>query len=247
MANGFRKWRMRMRMRRSKNGFAVSMFTVFLIGFGVCYYLLYTQSIISHQACRNAAIWLNGWFTFSSPLQLMGVAIVLIAYVWVFRLVSLSGLNRIETVLQGALIMALVVGFSAHKAALLPFGEPSHVQISKLVGFEWAIQFVEEHDAIWSFDHEAEWRYDYPPPPKVEFEENPRFDRRYDKRTSEIFRSKASPLLHEMAELKACYTEWDRAREQYSKDQETLRDYWEGFQNWYAFHKDEYERESDME
>jgi hypothetical protein len=243
MATGLRKWLHRRRARRAERHFAISSFTIFLLGFTLCYRLLHVQAIVFFEPCRNAAIWLGGWFTFSAPLQWIGVAIALCAYVWVFRLAAFSRLNRIETALQGVLILGLVVAFCAHKATLLPFGEPRHAQMSKLIMRDAHLYLVESDDLLRGRGPAAEeWPYEYPPPPQVEFEDHPRYYPKYNVSMAAIFKSRGSPLPSEMAALKTCYLEWDRALAQYPKDQETLNEYWRGFYNWYAFNRARYER-----
>ena len=246
MATGFRKWLRNRRVRRGERRFAISSFTIFLLGFTLCYRLLHAETLISYQECRNAAVWLEGWFTFSSPLQWIGVVIALCAYVWVFRLVAFSGLNRIETALQGVLIIGLAVAFCAQKALLLPYGEPSRAQMAALIMRDTPYL---RRAAPWRPERPGakEWPYDYPPPPKVEFAENPRYDPRFNKSVAAIFKSRGSPLPSEMAALEQCYREWDRAQAQYRKDQETLNAYWEGFYNWYAFNRERIENEQKQE
>lgn len=239
-----KKWRKTRRTRPKNVLLAISPFSIFLIGFGICLWSFYVVSLIAHVECRNAAIWLDGWFTFSSPLQWTGVIIVLAAYVWIFRIITLQKINIIETLFQGVLILALAIGLVTIKVTVLPYGDPSHRQVSKLANlyFPTAPRLVEEDEPVNLFPTDpTEWRYDYPPPPDVEFEEDPRFSREYNKTTFQIFRSKASPLPSEMEALRQCYMESDRAIKQFIKDRETLKEYWEGFYSWYALNREKYE------
>ncbi|MEO1136539.1 MAG: hypothetical protein AAFW68_08020, partial [Pseudomonadota bacterium] len=80
--------------------FAVSSFTIFLLGFGVAYWALLIFSITALIECGYGIIWLSGWFEFRSAFQWLFVAIGFIAVVWFLRLFTLQGANRFETMAQ---------------------------------------------------------------------------------------------------------------------------------------------------
>lgn len=216
---------------------AVSSSTIFLLGFGLVYWILLIFSLTVLTECGYGIVWLSGWFEFRSAFQWLFVAIGLIAVSWCLRLFTLRCANSFETAAQFVFILGLLLAALAQKAHFFPYGTPSQAHFDKVMQVisPSSLRLVEAQDFVMRFDED--WRYDYPKPPFSTWPEPPRWDKTLNKPLSEIFTSKDAPLYKEYVSLQACYTNYQEAEQQYVKDVEALDEYWAGFKEWYALNR----------
>lgn len=219
------------RLRRS---FAVSSFTIFILGFGLSYWIFHMFTMVMTVECEYAVIWVSGWFQFSSAFQWLAVAIGMCAVVWLMRVIILKDLNRLETLVQLVLILGLAAAFTTQKAYLFPYGTPSRDQVERFVSiFSPPLRLFEEQDNIKAYTIER-WKYDYPPPPFARLPEHPRRNNEFNLRMPEIFDDKHSPTRPDEFRMWNCFWDYRRAELQYTQDLKIWDEYWDGFDDWYA-------------
>lgn len=235
------KWIRERRKPRLKFSVAVSPFTLFLLGFGLLYWILLMFTTVVTVECAYAIIWISGWFDFASLFQLTAVAIGLCAALWLVRVIFLRSLNRIETIVQFVFILGLVAVLIAQKAYLFPYGTPSDAQVETVVQAVWRsdLRLVEEYDII--ADLTANWKYDYPPPPFASTPEPPWRHEPVNRRLPEIFEGKSSPTWKEYQRMFACYADYHSAVADYERDMKIWEEYWEGFGDWYVLNRWRYD------
>jgi hypothetical protein len=219
------------RMRRS---FAVSSFTIFLLVFGLVYWVLHVFTVTTIIGCEYAIIWLTGWRSFQAVFQWLGVAIGVTTIVWLLRVIMLRGLNRIETAAQFVFILGLVGALLAQKAYLFPYGTPSREQVERVVSiFSPPMRLIEEQDSLVVNPIEG-WKYDYPPPPFARAPEHPRWNEKLNLRLDEIFDKKRSSIWPDEIRMWNCFWDYRRGELQYTQDLKIWDEYWDGFDDWYA-------------
>lgn len=224
------------RLRRT---FAISFFTIFLLGFGLVYWILNVITVTaSFIECEYAFFWTWNWPKFVSAFQLFGAAISLSFLVWIVRLLVLNGKNKIESGLQLIFILSLAAAFAAQKAYLFPYATPSRAQMDRIISLisPSDIRLMEANDLIES-DFHSNWKYDYPKPPFSEAPEYPARNRKINRRLTEIFQSKNSPQGVEFLEIRQCVHNYHNAVAQFEKDILKWEEYWEGFDDWYALNR----------
>ncbi|MHA7872452.1 MAG: hypothetical protein ACX939_08905 [Hyphococcus sp.] len=213
------------RIKRNQRAFPISPFSIFLLGFGLVFWIIQVFTLLPNYECRYGVVWTSGWFEFASLFQIMAFLVGLIAVTFVVLLIfHLNKENLGEAWFQGAMVLTLVGVLVMHKAFLFPQAPLSWEQVVRTVSVvpSWKTEprLVEQDDKVhrWSegFSH-----------PDVEFFEDPRFLREYNRRLSTIFVSKYSPLWSEYKALQRCDDEMTRALAQWKKDQEVLEQYWE--------------------
>lgn len=241
MATGFLESRSKVRRWREKNSLAVSSFTIFLLGFGLAYWICHMITVVTTFECEYAIHWVSGWRYFQSSFQMVGVAIALAVLVWVVRIATSKSRNRIETIAQFIFLAGLSGAFLAQKAYLFPYGTPSQDEVERFVALVHSSDLrLEENDEL-VFDFQADWKFDYPPPPFAQSPEPPGWNPKFNKRLTEIFRDKRSPLYQERKEMWVCYADMTKAVEQYREDQKIWKEYWEGFSEWYVWNRWRYQ------
>lgn len=240
------KARQRNRLARQDGAsfrFPVSAFTVFLLIFGLIFWVFHLITLVPHTECQYAAQWIAGWFNFASPFQWFGLAIGLTAVLWVARIVfDRHRLNPFETIFQALLIFFLAAAFLSLKAYLFPYGTPSAAQFDTAAQIAFPRNWrLNEAEDLLAVDFSG-WPYNYPAPPEVEFTEHPRWSPAYNPRLPEIFQSGNSPLWSEYEMVQKCASDYQSAVERYQKEQETLHVYWAGFEDWYALNSWRYNK-----
>jgi len=222
------------RAARSKHPIAVSSFTVFLLGVGLSYWFFHFYTTTLMVGCEYPLSWLDGWESYSSPFQIVGLTIALCAVVWLLRLFDRKELNRFETLFQFIFILGLCGAFLAQKAYFFPYGTPSQAQVTRVVSvFYHRVKLFEEHELIIENDVRDNWSYDFPTPPFARKPEWPGYDNDLHIPPEEIFLSKASPTYADFRRLRVCYENYRNAQVQYARDMETWENYWEGFSEEY--------------
>ncbi|GJL92396.1 hypothetical protein [Hyphococcus sp.] len=217
------------RMVRNKRTFAISFFTIFLLGFALMYWILHMFTVVTGAVeCEYALTWLDGWPEFRSGFQLVGIAIGLCFVVWLLRLVVFTEPNRAESLAQLIFLLGLVAAFLAHKAHFFPYGMPSAVhfeKVSSLLGND--IRLEEARDV--EFDVRENWAYDYPPPPFSKVPEPPSRDASLNLRLEKIFIGRQSPTDEDFVRLRTCNANYRKAEHQYEIDKKLWDEYWDGF------------------
>lgn len=220
------------RMKRSQRAFPISSFSIFLLGFGLVFWIIQAFTLLPNYECRYGVVWISGWFEFASLFQMMAFLTGLIAITFVVRLIcDVHKLNPGEALFQGAMVATFVGVLVMHKAFLFPQASPSWDQVVRAVSVvpAWKndVRLVEEFEPL-------EFQPEGFPPPDVEFREDPRFLPEYNRRLSSIFVSKSSPLWSEYKALQQCDAELISALAQWEKDQLALEQYWKDYRAWSA-------------
>lgn len=215
------------RMTRSKRAFPISSFSIFLLGFGLIFWIIQAFTLLPNYECRYGIIWIGGWFDNTSLFQTVAALISLITILFVVRLFcQWKGLNVGETVFQAAMVATFVFVLTMHKAFLIPQATPTWDQVVRAVSiiphFKFDIRLEEEAVA-------QDIQYEGFPPPHIEFTEDPRYFPEYNRRLSTIFVRKTSPLWSEYKALEQCEAEMVRALAQWEKDQLALEQYWDDY------------------
>ncbi len=234
MGTRVRNWIARRRRSRLNPAFAVSSFTLFLLGFGFVYWLWHMFSMVPTVECQYAIVWLSGWFDFRAPFQWLGLAIVITALVWLLRVLALRGLNRGEAAFQLVFIIGLAAAFAAHKAYLFPYGTPSRAEVRYVRQIFMPDRLRLAEEPYKEIDYRKDWKYDYPPPPFATYPDRPSNDRSISLLMTDLFQDERSPLYSEYRAMYACYATYQAAVIQYEKDLQRWHEYWEGFDAWYA-------------
>lgn len=210
---------MKTRGKRRRRGPLLAPFSIFLLGFGLTFWLAVFFTSVAHSNCDLAINWLSGWFAGGSLFQLFGTAIGGIALLYILRTLALRlwRTRTIETIAQGVFIAALIFAFGGLKALLLPFGFPPQAfyeQVAERV-FGARYLLMEERDALVSY-----WPYDYPAPPPAPWElKDPSF--------AELFPHLDSPWPRELAAAEQCradhaaavkaYRDWEKGFDAHMK------------------------------
>ncbi len=229
------------RAARLRRSFAISSFTIFLVGFGLCYWIFHMFTIVTAIECEYAVIWIAGWFGFRSAFQWLAVAVGACAVIWAARVILIRGLNSIETIAQLVLIFGLAGAFAAQKAYLFPYATPSREQVERVVSVFTPNRTALAEAPATDINVQDNWIYDYPPPPFAQSPVPPRRNGNINLRLDEIFKDKRSPLHSEYARMEKCYADYRSAVRQYEEDIKVWDDYWEGFNAWYAFNRWRYD------
>ncbi|WDI30412.1 hypothetical protein PUV54_10625 [Hyphococcus flavus] len=222
------------RSQRSHRNIAVSPFTIFLLGFGLSYWIMLMYTTVVTVECEYAIIWISGWFNNASLYQWIAVTIGLCAAVWLARVFLIRELNRVETIAQLTFIIGLAAVAIAQKAYLFPYGTPSHVQVENIAELIWPNNLLlnEEEDVL--IDIRKGWEYDYPLPPFAGPPEHPSRDEKINLRLPQIFVSNDSPTRKEYQRMFTCYADFQSAVADYDRDLETWNEYWDAFEEWYV-------------
>lgn len=196
--------------------------TSVIIGFGVIIWFAQFVPTTIYSDCAYAAYWVTGWFEFKSLFQWAGLALGLIAVLWLAHLfIREVRRDTAEMIMQGVMIVALAVWFVSLKAYLFPFAYPGAAQYSAIVGaLHRANPLLEDSDLLLT-----RWPEGFPPP-EVEFERHPLFYPVVNKRMPEIFTSEYSPTGADYKRMQSCVAEQKRALVQYERDRQALRAYW---------------------
>ena len=224
----------RARFRKNRLSFpAISSFTVFLLGFGLVYWIWHMFTLVASIECAYALNWLEGWFGGRAPLQLIFAGIVLSTLVWLLRLITVRPLNRGEAAFQLIFLLGLLGAFGAQKAYLFPNGFPSRAQLERVAWFTgWGdLRLVEEKDGL--IDVREGWAFDYPAPPFAGRPEHPWLDKTFNPTMMDISLSENAPTEEEMKRLNACHATYQAALRQYERDLVLWEEYVEGFRSWY--------------
>ena len=243
MGTRLHNWIYLRRLMRLRRAFSISSFTIFLLGFGLCYWMFNMFTTVTMVECEYAISWLHDWERFRSGIQLVGLTIVFCFCILVLRILILNNLNPIETAMQLVFIVALLGAFLAHKAFLFPFGMPGKAEM------EWFsdnvlnrnYQLLEETTAIEPSPF-LDWAYDYPRPPFERQPERPSLNRDINLPLTKIFISEQSPTKSEFGALRACYVNYRDAEKQFQKDIKRWDDYMVGFERWRAANEWRYVR-----
>ncbi len=215
--------------------FAVSSFTIFLLGFALSYWMVHFFTLATAVECEYAIMWLSGWFDYRAPFQWLAVAITALAIVWLLRVFTRRPLNKGETAFQLVFILGLCAAFLAQKAFLFPYGAPSRAQLERIMPqlMPSNVWLLDEMDEI-EIDMQANWPFDYPPPPSAAGPEHPLWNDAIALRMTDLFRDRYSPLYSEYRHMQTCYANYQDAVAQYERDLENWYAYWAGFNEWYA-------------
>lgn len=208
------------RVARRRRRPLLGSFSIFLLGFGLCFWLVFFfTNNTAAGICGFAVIWLSGWFEGRSLLQLFGFAILAIALLFLVRTAAL-GLWRtrtIETLMQAAFVAGLVFACGGLKALLLPFGFPPQAFYEKASAaiFGPLRASLSEEASL-----NREWLYDYPaPPPSPREIKDPSY--------AEMFPHADSPLWSELKAAEQCrvdgvaavkaYRDWEKGFDEHMK------------------------------
>lgn len=225
------------RAARIRRSFAVSSFTIFLLGFSFVYWILDTFSTVSSIECEYAFFWTWNWSSGRSIFQLVGTAIILCVVIWLTRLVIVKNKNHIESVMQLVLIVGLAGAFVAQKSYLFPFATPTRVEVARVASIFFPMNpLLEESEGI-EINLRSNWKYDYPPPPFASRPERPAYNRDINLRLQKIFKSSNSPRSDELFDVRTCVNDYHRAIGEYQRNIETWDLYWENFDDWYALNR----------
>ena len=219
------------RSARHARKFAISFFTIFLVGFGFLYSILQIFTIvISPVECEYAFHWLNGWSEFQSSFQLTTLSIGLCCVIWIIRVLSVRNQSRIETIAQLVFILGMSCTFIAHKAFLFPYASPSADQVQRIVNFvfDYDLRLEVENDLL-EIDVRENWRYDYPQPPFARTPVHPQRSMNSNPRLSDIFVSENSPTYEDFVRLRDCRKNYRDAVAEHQRNLEIWEAYWRGF------------------
>ncbi|HNR77539.1 MAG TPA: hypothetical protein PKM48_10450 [Parvularculaceae bacterium] len=192
--------------------------SIVIIGLALVVWLTQFVPTTIYAECGYALYWVNGWFSFASLFQWMGVAIAAAIILWLVSFFDCEARKAWgEALMQGVLLVTLGFWLFAIKSFLFPYAFPNQAQMMT------AVNFINPLDITLVTEPSPRIGDDDPLRPVVEFEDHPYFDPAIDKKLNEIFISEYSPTGADMMRLEACVAEQRRALAQWKLDRETLR------------------------